>query len=92
MLRILSKKEEQEHRQKLRKFIKDNHCDMYNIMKDIEGFRYQGKNQERVRIIRIIGKLKIDKKIKEKVIDGIMEEDKKKMEERMKKYGASRVD
>jgi len=89
MLKILSKEEEEQHRKELMKFVKENRCDMYNYMRDVKGYREQGRSEERVRIINVIGKLKLDKKVKEKVYDAIMKQPQKKYKEYLKRINAT---
>lgn len=87
MLRILSKKEQNEHRKELNKFVKENPTIMYNYMRDVKNFIRKGKETERKRIIREIKKLEISHDIKKKVIEKIMEEQQKQFRAQMKKYG-----
>jgi len=89
MLKILSKEEEEANKKRLRKFVKDNRCEMYNYMLDVEGFRKEGENQERVRIINVIGKLELDRKITEKVYDAIMKKSQNELKDKLKKMGAT---
>lgn len=74
MLKVLSKEEHKEHHKRLKKFVKNNHCEMYNYMRDIENFRNQGITKERFRIIKLVKKMKIEDNLKKNIVVKIMEQ------------------
>ena len=87
MLKILSKEEHDEHHKQLGKFIKNNHCDMYNYMRDVKGFREQGVLKERSRILKVLNNMKFTVLVRERIIKEIWKQPEIELKKRYDKLG-----